>query len=282
GGGFQDGHDVDAGLGRVPHLGQRLGLGQHDRRHAGMVAAGRQVVVVPGGRAVVDAHPQARLGMRPQEVAQRLAGAVLGQVLDRVFQVDDDDVGAGGQRLGDAFGPAGRHEQGSTDDGGHYTTFAVRRRATSAGAYPNDASTASVFSPTAGTASMRGANALLEAGGSSAGSGPAGLPTSRQRWRACNWGWAHTSFISLTRALAIWAASRRSVTCSMVSAANAWTIRARSASRLAARRELEAKRSSSASSGCASTRSQNTRHSRSFCRPSMMVAPSPTGNGPYG
>ena len=41
-----------------------------------------------------------------------------------------------------------------------HTTSAACSRATSSGAYPNDASTASVFSPTAGTGSMRGACAV--------------------------------------------------------------------------------------------------------------------------
>src|SRR5690606_29177037 len=141
----------------------------------------------------VDAHPQARVGMRTQEVAQRFARAVLGQVLDRILEIDDHRIGAAGQRLGNTFGPAGRHEQRSTHDSLHHTTSAARRRATSSGAYPNDASTAAVFSPTAGTASMRAANALLVAGGNSAGSMPAGLSTSRQRWRARNWGCFQTS-----------------------------------------------------------------------------------------
>src|SRR5690606_41384464 len=96
--------------------------------------------LVPGRGGIVDAHPQADLGMGAQEIAQGFAGAVFGQVLDGVFEIDDDGVGAAGQRLGNAFGPAGRHEQGGTDGTGyglHYTTSAARRRATSSGAYPN-------------------------------------------------------------------------------------------------------------------------------------------------
>ena len=37
---------------------------------------------------------------------------------------------------------------------------------------------------------------------------------------------------------------------------------------------------SSGNSGCSSTFSQNSTHSRSFCRPSITVPPSPVGNGP--
>ena len=55
---------------------------------------------------------------------------------------------------------------------------------------------------------------------------------------------------------------------------------ARSASRAAVRCVLEAKRASVARPGCSSTFSQNTSHSRSFCRPSITVLPSPAGNGP--
>ncbi|KAG1433238.1 hypothetical protein G6F56_014631 [Rhizopus delemar] len=86
--------------------------------------------------------------------------------------------------------------------------------------------------------------------------------------------------MSFTRALAICASSSRWVTCAMDRSAKAATIRSRKASRLAVRCEFDRKRGSSARSAWRSTWAQNTRHSRSFCRPSMMVAPSPTGNGP--
>ncbi|MCY1375326.1 hypothetical protein D9M69_627350 [compost metagenome] len=43
-------------------------------------------------------------------------------MLDRVFQIDDDGIRAGGERLGDALGPRGRHEQGATDDRMGHTT----------------------------------------------------------------------------------------------------------------------------------------------------------------
>ncbi len=54
--------------------------------------------------------------MRVQEIQQGLAGAVLGQMLDRVFEIDDNGVGAGGQGLGNAVRPVGGHEQRGSDD----------------------------------------------------------------------------------------------------------------------------------------------------------------------
>ncbi|KAG1248798.1 hypothetical protein G6F66_015487 [Rhizopus arrhizus] len=60
--------------------------------------------------------------MRPQEVALGFASGGLGQMLDGVFQIDDDGVRAGGQRFGDALGARGRHEQGATNDGMRHTT----------------------------------------------------------------------------------------------------------------------------------------------------------------
>ena len=46
------------------------------------------------------------------------------------------------------------------------------------------------------------------------------------------------------------------------------------------RLKFAVKRSSLASWGCCSTLSQKLTHSRSFCRPSITVLPSPAGNGP--
>ncbi|MNV85395.1 hypothetical protein D3C71_1793530 [compost metagenome] len=60
--------------------------------------------------------------MRPQEVAQCLAGGRLGQMLDRIFQVHDNGVSPRGQRFGDALGAGRRHEQGATNDGMRHTT----------------------------------------------------------------------------------------------------------------------------------------------------------------
>ena len=121
-GGFKDGDDGQARLRHVPDLRQAFGLGQQDPGHAGVAPAGFQVVVVPGRGRVVDAHPQARLAMRPQEVTQRFAGRRLGQMLDGVFQVDDDGVRAGGQRFGTALGARSRHAQGASNDGMRHTT----------------------------------------------------------------------------------------------------------------------------------------------------------------
>ncbi|MNY42063.1 hypothetical protein D3C86_1769230 [compost metagenome] len=129
---------------------------------------------------------------------------------------------------------------------------------------------------------MRGAKALLLAGGSSVGSVPTGLSTSVQRCRALSCGWAHTAAMSLTWALAICAPSRRLMTCSMPSSANAWTMIARKATRLSERLKFAEKRSSLRNCGCSRTLSQNIAHSRSFCSPSITVPSSPTGNGPYG
>ena len=52
--------------------------------------------------------------------------------------------------------------------------------------------------------------------------------------------------------------------------------------RAALRFELVEKRGSVANAGCFSTLAQNAAHSRSFCRPSITVLPSPAGKGPYG
>ena len=84
----------------------------------------------------------------------------------------------------------------------------------------------------------------------------------------------------LSRALAICADSSRSMSCAAVSDANCCVIKACSASREATRLGLLSKRGSRASSGCSSTRSQNSTHSRSFCRPSITVRPSPAVKGP--
>ena len=86
--------------------------------------------------------------------------------------------------------------------------------------------------------------------------------------------------MSFMRALAICAASSRASTSAVLSLAKASTISARSASRLALRWALALKRSSVASAGFCSTTSQKLFHSRSFCRPSITVPPSPAGNGP--
>ena len=48
----------------------------------------------------------------------------------------------------------------------------------------------------------------------------------------------------------------------------------------ALRRALPTNRGSRASAGWRSTCSQKATHSRSFCRPSITVLPSPAGNGP--
>ena len=79
-------------------------------------------------------------------------------------------------------------------------------------------------------------------GGSSAGIFPAGESTSLQRWRARSCGCSHTSFMSLTCALAICASSRRPTTSSAVSLANSSTMSARNSSRAALRFELVEKR----------------------------------------
>ena len=84
----------------------------------------------------------------------------------------------------------------------------------------------------------------------------------------------------LTWALAMPAASRRSATCTAVKLAKAVKIRADSSARLALRLALLAKRAWLASSGCSKTLSQKIVHSRSFCKPSMTVLPSPAANGP--
>ncbi len=119
-------------------------------------------------------------------------------------------------------------------------------------------------------------------GGHSAGNAPAGESTSVQRSRARSWACAHRPCMSLTCALAIWAASSLRTTSSVRSGAKASAMRPCSTSRCRLRRPLSAKRGSSASAGCCSTCSQKRRHSRSFCAPSITLPPSPTGYGPYG
>ncbi len=84
----------------------------------------------------------------------------------------------------------------------------------------------------------------------------------------------------LTCALAICASSSRASTSAAVSDAKALTISVRKAMRLALRFALPAKRGSVASAGCSSTLAQKAIHSRSFCRPSITVLPSPAGKGP--
>ena len=149
-----------------------------------------------------------------QPLRDRVARRGLGRRRDRVLEVEHDRVGAAGQRLGEALGPVAGHEQVGARQACHAQTA-------SGGAQRRDARPrrsrarrriASVCSPSAGTGSMRGAF-VPGAGGSSAGSGPAGEPTSRQRPRAFSCGCSHTSCIVLTRALAICAASSRSTTC---------------------------------------------------------------------
>ncbi len=105
-------------------------------------------------------------------------------------------------------------------------------------------SIASVCAPSAGTGSMRGSPSSHDPGGSSAGTRPADVSTSRQRLRARSCGCSQTSCIVLTRALAICASSRRSTTCSAVSVENASTMMARNSTRAALRLELVEKRSS--------------------------------------
>ena len=117
-------------------------------------------------------------------------------------------------------------------------------------------------------------------GGSMAGTGPLAVPTSVQRPRALSCGCAHTSSIVLTCALAICASSSRSTTCAPVSGLKASTMIWRNATRSATRLKFAVKRGSVARSGCCSTLSQKLTHSRSFCRPSITVVPSPAGNGP--
>jgi hypothetical protein len=127
---------------------------------------------------------------------------------------------------------------------------------------------------------MRASASSGSPGGFSVGSGPAGEPTSVRRPRAANCGCRHTSAMVFSRALAICAASSRSITCAAVKAAKFSTISARSEARFALRCALLAKRGSPASAGRCSTCAQNGSHSRSFCRPSITVCPSPAGNGP--
>ena len=86
--------------------------------------------------------------------------------------------------------------------------------------------------------------------------------------------------MSFMRALAICASSSRASTCSVVMPAKLCTMRALSSSRFALRLALASKRGSVASCGFCSTWSQKIFHSRSFCRPSITVPPSPTANGP--
>lgn len=50
---------------------------------------------------------------------------------------------------------------------------------------------------------MRGVWLLWLAGGRKAATGPAGVSTVVNRWRACSCGWCQSTCMSLTRALAI-------------------------------------------------------------------------------
>ena len=93
-------------------------------------------------------------------------------------------------------------------------------------------------SPTSGTASMRASKPPCVAGGSSAGSVPLGEPISRQRSRALNCSWFHTSAGELMRALAMPAASSFSTNCSVVMVENTLSMIARISPRRSLRLEL--------------------------------------------
>ena len=153
---FDDGNDRQPRLCRMTRLRQAFGLGQQDGGHAGLAAQRLEIVLVPGRGGAVDAHPQARLRMRAQEVAQRFARAVLA----RCSTASSRSTITASAPLASALGMRSGREAGTNSAvrtmDGSYDLRGVQSRHL-VGRVPHDASTASVFSPTAGTGSMRGA-----------------------------------------------------------------------------------------------------------------------------
>ncbi len=123
GGGF-DQRDHRRNLPRDRRDLRRIGrLRQHDR--AGVLPDHRQVLGVPWRADAVDPHH----GRPPaaEEFGDVLAGRVLLLDADRVLQVEDDGVGTGGRRLGEAIRPVAGHEQqgaGVVEFGHRNVTFA--------------------------------------------------------------------------------------------------------------------------------------------------------------
>ena len=167
--------------------------------------------------------------------------------------------------------------------GSAHTVPLSTRRAMAPSSYPSSPRIARLCSPSAGTAPILAANASEPAGGSSAGTGPAGVSTSRQRSRAAQLRVGpepvHVVDARVGDPGRVEPAppprppsARRSPRRSRPSAPPGWRRGGRS-SRSARRRRAPAARSTSR---------QNAAHSRSFCSPSITVPPSPAGNGPYG
>ena len=128
---------------------------------------------------------------------------------------------------------------------------------------------ASVCSPSAGTASMRGVERRRNAGRQQRGHGPAGVSTSRQRSRACSCGCAQTSGIvvdarvgDLRLRRAARPPARRVSAREGLDDDRAQRL-ARGDARARSRRSARRSRARAARSTCA----QNACHSRSFCRP---------------
>ena len=142
------------------------------------------------------------------------AGGVLGVGGDRVLQVEHDGVGPAGQRLAEPVRPVARDEQVGPGRSAAISDRPRRRAARGSRARRSPARPAPrrCARPAPAPGSIRGSTSQLP-GGSSAGTGPADVPTSRQRSRAASCGCSHTSCMVFTRALAIFAASSRSSTC---------------------------------------------------------------------
>src|SRR5438874_569429 len=127
---------------------------------------------------------------------------------------------------------------------GHQIAPLARRFSMAAEEYPSDRRTASVCSPSEGTAPIAGATPSRFAGGSVAATRPALVSTWRQRSRAASCGCATTSAMAFSRPLAIPAESSRATTSAAPRAANASSMRRVRSARFATRALLLEKRRS--------------------------------------
>ena len=127
---------------------------------------------------------------------------------------------------------------------------------------------------------MAGSRPATLTGGSSARTGPPGVPTSRHRSLAASWGCAANSAGERSRAQAMPAASSSAASRSAGTVRNAsWRITVSSAS-WATRSGLVRNRPSVIRSGRCRIFSHSTAHSRSFCRPMNTCSPPATQYGP--
>ena len=137
-------------------------------------------------------------------------------------------------------------------------------------------STASVCWPSAGTAPMRISTSENVMGGSTARTGPASVPTSRQRFRSSSCGCSIRSFISFSRAAGTPAAASR-LSSSAVSKRRVCSATTASVSaRCCTRRMFVANFGCPARSGRPNTSVTSARQPRSFCTP-MRIFPSTVG-----